>query len=115
MRTVETLWQTFFVEVPGRKDIKCLQNTAGHTVSDEWYAERKVNTTHESRRITQAAANMIKPAEVQYRHNRICLLIKLLLLNSINMSLTHFKTDFNTEYCLVIIILNTRYALYGKS
>ena len=71
MRTVETLWQTFFVEVPGRKDIKCLQNTAGHTVSDEWYAERKVNTTHESRRITQAAANMIKPAEVQYRHNRI--------------------------------------------
>lgn len=50
----ETTWPK------GRYLSTFLQNMAGHTLSDKWNADRKLNTTDESRCITEAAASLIK-------------------------------------------------------
>ena len=57
----------FFAQVSGRKDVICLQDMAGYILSDTWYADRKVNAADKSRRIIQAAANLIK-ADIREQH-----------------------------------------------
>ena len=48
-----------FSDMPGRTDVVCLKETAGHILKETWYTNRRSNPEEESTRIVQTAAKLI--------------------------------------------------------
>ena len=45
---------------PGRRNVVCFENMTSSVINDEWYEERDENLESDSRRITVAAAKLIR-------------------------------------------------------
>ena len=50
----------FFISEPGRSNVVCFKDMASSILSDQWYIERKTDVVEEPKRISTAAANIIR-------------------------------------------------------
>ena len=52
--------QIFFTDLPGKTNAVCFKDMADEIINDQWYADESANLTDQRKRISMAAAKLIK-------------------------------------------------------